>query len=122
MSITISKESENLFVSTIKGVFTYDDQKEVEKHAGSNINPGQKIKILILAEEFSGWGKEGDWGDLTFMYEYDPYVEKIAVVAEDKWEDEILMFLGAGRRQAAVESFLPGENQAARDWLRGENK
>jgi len=122
VSVTITKESESLFVVTIKGVFTYDDQKEVEKNAGSNINPGQKIKILVLAEEFSGWGKEGDWGDLTFMYEYDPYVEKIAVVAEGKWKDQILMFLGAGRRQAAVEFFLPGETQGARDWLRGETK
>ncbi len=122
MSIIISKESENFFVVTIKGVFTYDDQKEVEKHAGSNINPGQKIKILILAEEFSGWGKEGDWGDLTFMYEHDPYIEKIAVVAEGKWKDQISMFLGAGRRQAAVEFFLPGETQTARDWLQGERE
>ena len=122
MSITISKESENLFVSTIKGVFTYDDQKVLEKHAGSNINPGQKIKILILTEEFSGWSKEGDWGDLTFMYEYDSYVDKIAVVAEDKWKDQILMFLGAGRRQAAVKFFLPGEIQAARNWLQSESQ
>ena len=111
-----------IFVTTIKGVFTYDDQKEVEKNAGGNTNLDQKVKILILAEEFSGWSKEGDWGDLTFMYEYDPYVDKIAVVAEDKWEDEILMFLGAGRRQAAVEFFLPGETQAARNWLRGESE
>jgi hypothetical protein len=56
MSITISKESENLFVSTIKGVFTYDDQKEVEKHAGSNINPGQKIKILGILGTFTYLG------------------------------------------------------------------
>ena len=117
MSIIISKESENFFVVTIKGVFTYDDQKEVEKNAGSNINPGQKIKLLILAEEFSGWGKEGDWGDLTFMYEHDAYIEKIAVVAEAKWKDEILMFVGAGRRQASVEFFLEDREEDARDWL-----
>ncbi|UCC99542.1 MAG: STAS/SEC14 domain-containing protein [Phycisphaerales bacterium] len=121
MSVTITKESENLFVTTIKGVFTYDDQKEVEKHAG-NTNLDQKVKILVLAEEFSGWGKEGDWGDLTFMYEHDAQIEKIAVVAEDKWKDQILMFLGAGRRQAAVEFFLPGETQAARDWLQSESQ
>ena len=52
---------------------------------------------------------------MTFMYEHDPYIEKIAVVAEGKWTDEILMFLGAGRRQASVESFHNEED--ARDWL-----
>jgi len=122
VSITISKESENLFVTTIKGVFTYDDQKEIEKHGGGNTNLDQKVKILVLAEEFSGWGKEGDWGDLTFMYEHDAQIEKIAVVAEGKWKDQILMFVGAGRRQAAVAFFLPGETQAARDWLRSESE
>ena len=122
MSVTISKESEKLFVVTIKGVFTYDDQKELEKHGGGNTNLDQKVKILVLAEEFSGWGKEGDWGDLTFMYEYDPYIEKIAVVAEDKWKDEILMFLGAGRRQATVKSFSPSEIQGARVWLQSESE
>lgn len=121
MSITISKESENIYVVTIQGVYTYDDQKEIEKHADGNVNL-DKVKILILAEEFSGWGKEGDWGDLTFMYEHDAQIEKIAVVAEDKWEDEILMFLGVGRRQAAVEFFSAGEIQTARDWLQSENQ
>ena len=122
MSITISKESENFFVMTIKGIFTYDDQKQIEKHSGGKTNLDQKVKILVLAEEFSGWGKEGDWGDLTFMYENDPYIDKIAVVAEDKWKNEILMFLGAGRRQAIVKSFPPGEIQAARDWLQSESE
>lgn len=121
MSITISKESENFFVVTIQDLYTYDDQKEIEKHGGGDNNPDQKVKILVLAEEFSGWGKEGDWGDLTFMYGHDAQIEKIAVVAEDKWEDDILMFLGAGRRQAAVEFFSTGETQAARDWLQSEN-
>ena len=122
MSITISKESENLYVVTIQGVYTYDDQKEIEKHGGGTTNLDQTVKILVLAEEFSGWGKEGDWGDLTFMYEHDDQIEKIAVVAEDKWEDEILMFLGAGRRKAAVEFFSVEEIQAARDWLQSENQ
>ena len=118
MSVTLTKESENFFVVIIKGVLTFDDQKEVEKQSGGDTNPDQKVKILVLAEEFSGWGKEGDWGDLTFMYEHDPYIEKIAVVAEGKWTDEILMFLGAGRRQVSVESFHNEED--ARDWLQSE--
>lgn len=77
--------------------------------------------MLALAEEFSGWGKDGDWGDLTFMHEYDPFIEKIAIVADEKWEDQTLMFLGAGRREASVQFFLTGQEQDARDWLQNEN-
>jgi hypothetical protein len=44
------------------------------------------------------------------------------VVADEKWEDQILMYLGAGRRQAEVEFFFTGEEQEARDWLQSENE
>ncbi len=119
MSVTFTKdkESENLIVVHIKGTFTFEDLKEFQNKAHAEIDRSRKVKLLILAEEFSEWGKDGDWGDLTFMYEHDPYIEKIAVVAESKWKDEMLMFVGAGRRQASVEFFLSDETQGARDWL-----
>jgi hypothetical protein len=120
MSIAITKESDDLFVVNIQGIYTYDDQKEIEKYSDGNVGADQKVKILVLAEQFSGWGKEGDWGDLTFMYENDHHIEKIAVVGDVKWKDQFLMFLGAGRRQAAVEFFLPNELEDARDWINGE--
>ena len=56
------------------------------------------------------------------MYEHDPFIEKIAFVGEEKWKDQILMFLGAGRRQASVEFFFSDEAEDARDWLSGESK
>ena len=122
MSVIFTKESENLFVIRVNGILTFSDQKEVENRGRAEIDRSQKTRLLILAEEFSGWGKEGDWGDLTFMHEYDPYIEKIAVVADEKWKDQILMFVGAGRRQASVEFFFPGEEEDAREWLQSENE
>ena len=121
MSMTFTKESDDLFVINIQGVLTIEDQKEVETKARQEISREGKVKMLLLADQFAGWGKEGDWGDLTFFHEYDPYIEKIAVVAEAKWEDQILMFIGAGRRQASVEFFLPDEENEARDWLLGKS-
>ena len=121
MSITITKELGNLHVISVDGILTYDDLKEGENKAVGIKNSDQKAQILVLAEQFSGWGKGGDWGDLTFMHEHDPYIEKIAVVADEKWRDEILMFLGAGRRKASVEFFYPDEVEDARDWLQDQN-
>jgi hypothetical protein len=122
MSITISKESENLIVVHVKGTYTIEDENEAENAEREVIDRCGKYRVLVLAEQFSGWGKEGDWGDLTFMYESDPYIEKMAIVAQNKWKEQILMFVGAGRRQAIIEYFLPGEAQAARDWLQSENQ
>ena len=71
----------------------------------------------MLTTRFTGWGKDGDWGDLKFMHENDPYIEKIAVVGNDEWKDQIMMYLGAGRRQASVAFFSPEHLQEAREWL-----
>ena len=120
MSVTFTKdkESENIFVVQIEGTFAFEDLKEIQNKARAEIDRSQKVKLLVLAEQFYGWGKEGDWGDLTFMYEYDPYIEKIAIVAEGKWKDELLMFVGANSRQASVEFFLADGEKDARNWLR----
>ena len=120
ISVTLTEESERLIVVHIEGTFTFEDLKEVQNKGRDQIDRSGKVRLLILAGQFTGWGKEGDWGDLTFMYEYDTYIEKIAIVTNEKWVDEILIFVGAGRRQATVESF-PGE-EAARNWLRSESK
>ena len=122
MSVTFTKESDDLFVINIQGVLTFEDIKEVENKASEGIDRSKKTKLLVLAEEFSGWGKEGDWGDLTFMYEYDPHIEKIAVVAEANWKDEMLMYLGAGRRQAQVKFFLYDQEEGARNWFGSESE
>jgi len=122
VSVTITKESDNLIVVHIKGTFTFEDLKEFENKARAEIDRSRKVKLLILAEQLSGWGNEGDWGDLTFMYEYDPYIEKIAVVADKEWRSQIIMFIGVGRRQASVGYFFSGEEKDARDWLQSEGE
>lgn len=122
MSITITKESDGILVVTIAGVLAYEELKKAENSDLGIKNPDQKAKILILAGKFAGWGKEGDWGDLSFMYEHDPYIEKIAVVIDEEWRDQLLMFLGAGRRLASVESFYSDEEEDAREWLLEEDE
>jgi hypothetical protein len=117
MSVVISQEPNNCMVVTVTGVFSYQDLQAVQNTAKAILNSSVKTNCLILAQQFTGWGKEGNWGDLTFMYENDSLIGKIAVVAEKKRQVELLMFLGGGMRQAAVKYFFPGEEQEARAWL-----
>ncbi len=117
MAVTYEREPSGIYVIRMSGIFTNQERKKMEKAARETIDRSGKIKALILAEGFSGWGKEGDWGDLTFMLEYDPYIEKIAVVALEQWRDKMLMFLAKGHRKAAVEFFPLGKEDKARAWL-----
>ncbi len=122
MSATFTKESENLFVVSIDGILTFDDLKKIENKGLQDFKLEVDIKLLVLAQNFSGWSKEGNWGDLIFFYEVDPKIDKIAVVTQGKWKDEMLMYLGAGRRQAEVKIFFEDEEDDARDWLQSENE
>ena len=117
MSVVFTRESENLIVISVKGIWTFNDQKEMENRGRTEIDRSGKVRLLILAGEFAGWDKQGDWGDLTFMYECDSHIERIAIVAGQDWMDEIAIFLAAGRRQASVRFFHPGAEKDARQWL-----
>ena len=119
MSVSFTKASENLFVVSAEGILTFNELKEIQNNASKAIDRSRKIKVLLLAENFSGWAKEGDWGNLEFLEGHDPYIQKIAVVTSEKWKDLLLTFLLAGMRKASVESFLTGEEEKARNWLKG---
>jgi hypothetical protein len=117
MSIIVSKKPNNCLAVTVSGVFSYQDLKTVQDSAKEILKSGVNVNCLIVAEQFAGWGKDGNWGDLTFMFESDPVIDKIAVVAKKQNKDELLMFLGAGRRQAEVRYFPSGEVDKAQNWL-----
>jgi hypothetical protein len=54
---------------------------------------------------------------LSFYATYGDRIERIAIVAEDRWRDQAMMFVGAGLRKAPVEFFVPGAVSIAREWL-----
>jgi hypothetical protein len=117
MGVSGDREPSGLYVIRISGVFTNDQRKAMEAAGRAEIDRRSKIRILLLAAGFEGWARGGDWGDIRFMLEYDPYMEKIAVVADEKWREQFLAFLAAGHRQAAVEFFPLGQEVKAREWL-----
>jgi hypothetical protein len=117
MAIKVSKDSSGIIVITITGVFLYKDLETIQSAAKGMLNSSAKINCLILASKFGGWGKEGNWGDMTFMYAIDNFIGKIAVVGEESQRAELLMFLGAGYRKAMVKYFFPNDEDGARIWL-----
>jgi hypothetical protein len=55
---------------------------------------------------------------MTFFDEYGDQIDKIAIVADPKWKEKLMMFAGAGLRPAAVKFFPAKELAQARAWLR----
>ena len=50
----------------ISGQLQQPDFLAAQKFALDIIRQQGHIRILVIAEDFKGWAKAGDWGDLSF--------------------------------------------------------
>jgi hypothetical protein len=101
----------------IAGQLQQPDLEATQKYASDIIRKHGPIRILVIAGDFKGWAKAGDWGDLSFQLENDAYIEKVAVVVDKKWEDLVNMFIGKGLREFPVECFPLSDTAKAMAWL-----
>jgi hypothetical protein len=117
MPFTIIDSSGPMVSIKITGELSVAEVGQIQAVAVEAIKRCGNIKGLALLENFTGWKREGSWGDVTFLSQHDKDIAKIAVVGDEKWRDPIYAFLAKGFRQAAVEYFLPADLAKARAWL-----
>ena len=85
-------------------------EKVLQKHA--------KARILVVAENFQGWEKGGEWADFSFQEKNDTKIECMAIVGDKRWKELVLAFVGQGLREFPIEYFEHGELAKARAWLK----
>ena len=117
MPFTIIDGIGPIISAKISGELDKSEVTQIQTAALQAISRCGKISALLILENFSGWKRGADWGDISFMSEHDQDISRIAVVGDDKWRDSIYAFLAKGFRQAEVEFFLPGDLEKARVWL-----
>jgi hypothetical protein len=120
LTATLKRETDNnLYVLRIGGLLNKGTVSNIEAVARRDIDSGARdLKVLlILQEDFQGWERGGDWGDVDFFSQYGDHIIKIAVVGDGQWEAQVLAFLGAGSRKGEVRFFQAGKEADARGWL-----
>ena len=117
MGVTIQQEEGNLRVLRITGLLRKSEMDAALAAEARKWGPGARIKALVLAEDFEGFERGADWGDITFLVKHDHQIEKIAIVADKKWESDALTFAGAGFRQGQVRFFPQNQLAQARAWV-----
>ena len=117
MGVTIQQEKGNIRVMRITGLLRKSEFDEVLASETGQWGPATRIKLLVVVEEFKGWELGADWGDLTFFDAHGHQIDKIAIVADPKWEVETLAFAGAGFRRGQVKFFKENQLALARTWL-----
>jgi hypothetical protein len=122
MAFTIIDATGPVFSAKIGGEIAKSEVSQIQALALDAIRRCGKINALFILEDFRGWKRGDEWGDITFLTEHDKEIARIAVVGEEEWRDLIYAFLAKGFRGAEVEYFLPANLASARAWLEGDNR
>ena len=117
MPATIERETNNISVLHLSGTVQRTEFGNVQDTTARDIDAGAKPRVLAILENFEGWERGADWGDLEFLFSHSHEIAKIAIVGEPRWESDALAFAGAGFRRAPVKFFPTGQEAPARAWL-----
>ena len=117
MSATLEHQTDNLYLVRISGNLKKSELDELQSEFVAFLADAGAIRLLIVLENFTGWDRDGDWGDQSFFLTHGDYLERIAIVGERGWEAEMLAVVGAGLRKAPVKFYPPSGEAQARVWL-----
>ncbi len=117
MGATIEREEGSLRILRITGLLRKSEWDSALAMEAEQWGPETRVKVLVIVGGFKGWEHGADWGDMDFFVDHDRQIEKIAIVADPKWELQTLMFAGAGVRSGQVKFFPPTQLTQARAWL-----
>jgi hypothetical protein len=117
MSAKIVDTTEGVLTIKFTGKLRQPELAAVQRSAREFVEQHGKASVLAVVEDFVGWEKGGDWGDLSLQMDVDPHIEKMAIVGERRWEELALIFVAKGLRSFPIEYFQPAELDRARAWL-----
>lgn len=118
MAHEIVRIDDTLISVRIRGAMRLADQQALQSLAGEMIAQGKKPRCLIVAEDFQGWDKRDDWNDIGFFMAHADDIEKMAIVGDERWKDDVFLFAGKGLRTTEVEFFPSSALKEAEAWVR----
>lgn len=118
MAISAVEEANRVHVITLSGLLNWSEfQSFLAEAETRRVFAEGKVKVLIKLEDFSRWEPSDAWGDVSFFFKHDADIEKIAIVGDPRWRDDMLIFLFADYRRAEARFFTGNENDKAKAWL-----
>ena len=119
MPIAMHHESDHTYRLEISGVLLRAEFRQCEAELTSELDRVGSARLLFVLTAFEGWERHADWNDLAFYVKHGDAIERIAIVGDERWRSEALMFAGADLRRAPVEYFegSSSDDGAARAWL-----
>ncbi len=116
MAIRFLRDRDNVYRVEVSGLLGDKEFAALQQSAAAEIEKAGKIRLLIVLDHFSGWAP-GNWNDLAFYIQHGVDIERIAIVGDERWRSETMMFAGADLRQGGVMYFAPAYRREAAAWL-----
>ena len=117
MPIEWSIKDDNLIELIVTGQLVYTEFQDMQGQFESVIKDKGKCRVLVLLKDFGGWDANKGWEDSSTTERTDPYIEKFAIVGDEKWRDMVEVFTLKGLRPIPIEYFSEDKEQQAREWL-----
>ena len=119
MPVMLRREAADIFRLDVSGVLRKADLDRAQDLLVSEMRRGATAapRLLVVLDRFEGWESNPRWDDLTFYASHGDAIARIAIVGEEQWRDEALMFAAADLRKGRVEFFAPAALDQARAWL-----
>ena len=117
MACEIIKTNGDLVHIRISGIMRVADLRTLQASGLELIRQGNKLRLLVLLENFEGWEQSGDWADTGFLPDQDRGIHRIAIVGDEQWRDQTCAFVAQGLRPFAIEYFASSAQAEAERWL-----
>jgi hypothetical protein len=115
--IAMEHERDNVFRVEIRGTLRKTDLERCQERLVGEMRRLGPVKLLFVLDGFEGWERQANWNDLSFYVKHGDNIERIAIVGDQQWRSEALMFAGADLRRGPVEFFSEDAIGDARAWL-----
>jgi len=112
-----SETGSNLVIVRMSGTVTEEDQQRPFEKMAAAAATERVERVLLDWSDLQGWAPGARSSGTWFGMHHWALVGRIAILAERKWEDEVMRITDV-YRAATVRRFGTSERQAALDWLR----
>jgi len=116
MPVHWQRESPHLLVCRVSGELSYEDFQQLNA-SNTPAKDGGKLHVLFKLEDFLGWRASDSWGDLDFVDRNDEMLDRIAIVGDPAWREQMELFMLKGLRPVDIHYFNSDEEALARAWL-----
>jgi hypothetical protein len=117
MPVSLHHESGNLYRVEIRGTLRKSELDRVQESLVAQMGPIGRVRLLFVLEGFAGWEPQDNWSDMSFYVRHGDSIERIAIVGDERWREEALMFVAADLRKGPVKFFPADAAADARLWL-----